>query len=99
MLHAVLRWKHDAFHFFGDISPYNVQTLRLHVRDRARDGGNVRARFEIDPEERAAFVKCAGPWLAHLRDGGNIVELALTDKSVPLGMETRASRSDAVAAG
>jgi hypothetical protein len=93
MLHAVVRSERDAFHFFGEVTPYNLQTLRQHVRDRAWDGGALSVRFEIDAEDQSAFVKYAGKWLPKLRGAGNVVEVTVAGVPVRARMEPASSRA------
>jgi hypothetical protein len=78
MLHAVIRSEGGAFHFIGEVTPYNLQTLRLHMRDRLHDGSGLRVCFEMDPEDQPAFARHAGKLLAKLRRAGNMVEVAVS---------------------
>jgi len=75
MLYAVIRSERDAFHFFGEVSGYNLQTVRQHVRGTAADGGPVHVRFEIEPKDQAAFERHARRWLAALGAKGTVVEV------------------------
>lgn len=76
MLHAVIRsGRDDAFHFFGEVSGYNLQTLRDHVRQTVREDGLVHLRVEIDPADRPTFDRCTEKWLSHLTDAGAVVEV------------------------
>ena len=75
MLHAVIRTDTDAFHFFGEVSGYNLQTLQQHVRQTARESGVVRLQFKIDSTDQAAFDATAGHWLSRLADAGTVVEV------------------------
>ena len=84
MLHAVIRWEHDALHFFGDVTSYNLQTLRLHVRDRARNGGVPAVRFEVDAEDRPRFVKHMSSWLAELRGVASPLEVVVGGVPMPI---------------
>jgi hypothetical protein len=72
MIHAVIRSGHDAFHFFGEVSPYNIQTLRQHVRETAKESGQVHLRVEIDPEDHKEFARCTGKWLPHMAGSGQL---------------------------
>ena len=75
MLHAVIRTDTDAFHFFGEVSGYNLQTLQQHVRHTARESGVVRLQVKIDATDRDAFDARAGRWLSRLADTGTVVEV------------------------
>ncbi len=75
MLHAVIRSGNDAFHFFGEVSGYNLQTLREHVRESARDDGPVHLRVEIDSNDQKTFRRYTGKWLPHLANAGATVEV------------------------
>lgn len=75
MLHAVVRSEQSALHFYGEVSGYNVQTLRQHVRQALRDGSPVHLRLEILPADREAFGYYAGRWLRALRRSGAMVEV------------------------
>lgn len=75
MLHAVIRTDSDAFHFFGEVSRYNVETLRQHVQQTARESGPVRLQLKIDPSDRRAFLAATERWLSRLADNGTLVEV------------------------
>jgi len=75
MLHAVIRSENDTFHFFGEVSGYNLQTLRDHVRETTRDVGPVHLRVEIDHDDQKVFRRYTGKWLPHLADAGATVEI------------------------
>ena len=77
MLHAVIRTESDAFHFFGEVNGYNVQTLQQHVRQTVHDTGAVRLQFEIDPEDQETFRASAARWLSRLMNDGTVVEVAV----------------------
>ena len=75
MLHAVIRTDVDAFHFFGEVNGYNLQTLQQHVRQTVREGGTVRLQMHIEPADRAAFHASADRWLSRLANAGTVVEI------------------------
>jgi len=75
MLHAIIRSERDTFHFFGEVSGYNLETLRHHVRDSARDAEALHLRVEVDPGEREMFTRHAGRWLRRLARAGTTVEV------------------------
>jgi hypothetical protein len=77
MLHAVIRTDNDAFHFFGEVSGYNVQTLQQHVRHTVREAGAVRLQFKIDPEDQEVFRASTARWLSQLASDGTVVEVAV----------------------
>ncbi|HUI28289.1 MAG TPA: hypothetical protein VL403_19570 [Candidatus Kryptonia bacterium] len=77
MLHAVIRSGRDALHFFGEVSPYNLQTLRDHVRQSARESDPLHLRFEIARSDRSAFAHYTEGWLPKLRKSGATVEVAV----------------------
>ncbi|HVN87598.1 MAG TPA: hypothetical protein VMW17_22405 [Candidatus Binatia bacterium] len=78
MLHAVIRSARDALHFFGEVSPYNLQTLRDHARQSARDAEALHLRFEIARSDRRAFNRYTERWLPSLKQSGVTVEVAVT---------------------
>jgi len=77
MLHAVIRSGHDALHFFGEVSPYNLQTLRDHVRQSSRESDELHVRFEIGRSDRQTFAHYTDNWLPELRQSGARVEVAV----------------------
>jgi hypothetical protein len=78
MLHAEIRSGRDAFHFIGEVSGYNLQTLREHVRQTAREDGAVHLRVNIDPDDQLAFRRYTGKWLPRLAAAGTTVEVNVT---------------------
>jgi hypothetical protein len=77
MLHAVIRSDRDALHFFGEVSGYNIQTLRQYVRESARDGGALQLRLEIEADDQSDFAKHTQRWLPALADAGAVVEVEI----------------------
>jgi hypothetical protein len=77
MLHAVIRSGREALHFFGEVNPYNLQTLRDHVRQSVREHQPVQVRVEIDPRDRLAFDQLASKWLLSVQGSGAAVEIAV----------------------
>jgi hypothetical protein len=75
MLHAVIRSDRDALHFFGEVSGYNLQTLRQYVRQSVRDGGPLQVRLEIETDDQTDFVKHTQRWLPTIVDAGAMVEV------------------------
>ena len=75
MLHAVIRTDRDALHFFGEVSDYNLQTLRQYVRQSTQDCGPLNVRVEIEPSDRPAFAKLTAKWLSALVSRGTVVEV------------------------
>ena len=77
MLHAVIRSGREALHFFGEVNPYNLQTLRDHVRQSAREDRTIQIRVEVDPKDRLTFDHLAATWLPRVQDSGAVVEVAV----------------------
>ncbi len=75
MLHAVIRSDRDALHFFGEVSGYNLQTLRQYVRESRRDSGALHVRVEIEPGDQPVFAKQTARWLSALVNRGTVVEV------------------------
>ncbi|HVN83349.1 MAG TPA: hypothetical protein VMW17_00750 [Candidatus Binatia bacterium] len=75
MLHAEIRTDRDAFHFFGEVNGYNLETLRQHVRETALESGTVHLRLEIDRADASAFNGSAAGWLSRLADRGAFIEI------------------------
>ncbi len=75
MLHAVIRSNRDALHFFGEVSDYNLQTLRQYVRQSRQDCGPLNIRMEIEPSDRPAFAKHTSRWVSGLVRRGTVVEV------------------------
>jgi hypothetical protein len=73
MMHAVIRTDRDAFHFFGEVNAYNIQTLRYYVRWPAKDAGAVRLRLHVDAADRKALESYGLQWLSKLP--GTVVEI------------------------
>jgi hypothetical protein len=77
MLHAVIRSTHDALHFFGEVTPYNLQTLRDHVTQSTREDDPIHLRVEIARSDRPAFARYTEKWLPALKQTGATVEIAV----------------------
>ena len=75
MLHAVIRSDRDALHFFGEVSGYNLQTLRQYVRQSNQDCDTLHIRVEIEPDDQPAFATHAASWLPALTHAGAVVEV------------------------
>jgi len=75
MLHAVIQTDNDAFHFFGEVNGYNMQTLRQHVCQTMREVGSVRLLVRIDPTDREAFKTLGRKWLSNVSE--TIVEVSV----------------------
>ena len=75
MLHARIRTPHDAFHFIAEVTPYNLQTLRQHVRQSLREDGQLTISMRIDPADEIAFALATSHWLPALIAAGARVEL------------------------
>ena len=75
MLHAHIRTPHEAFHFIGEATPYNLQTLHQHVRQSMREDGDLELRVELDESDEAAFARSAGRWLPQVIAAGAAVRL------------------------
>ena len=81
MLHAVIRSDHDALHFFGEVSGYNLQTLRQYVRQGTRDGGTLQVRVEIESDDQPVFAKHTAKWLPALVNSGARIEVEVLSVS------------------
>jgi len=75
MLHAVIQTDRDAFHFFGEVNGYNMQTLRQHVCQTMKEAGSVRLLLRIDPTDREVFKTLGPKWLSNV--AGTIVEVSV----------------------
>jgi hypothetical protein len=89
MLHAVIQSDRDAFHFIGEVSAYNLQTLRQHVRQTAKEDGAVQLWVEIDPGDVRTFERYADKWLSGLARVETVIEVRGRDEDAyegaPLG--------------
>ncbi len=83
MLHVRIRTPHDAFHFFGEVSPYNLQTVRQHVRQSLRESGRLTVSLQIDPSDEPLFARFVPAWLRQLGDNGTAVEINETSARTP----------------
>lgn len=77
MMHARISTEHDAFHFFGEVNPYNLETLRQHVRQTMHDDGGIRLLVEIEPADQRAFNQRTARWLPRLVATGTDVQIAV----------------------
>lgn len=77
MLHAVIRTDSDAFHFFGEVNGYNLQTLRQHVHQTVRESGPIRLQLKIDPKDQLSFHTAMRNWLSQLQDSGTVIEVSV----------------------
>jgi hypothetical protein len=75
MFHARIRSPYDAFHFIGEVTPYNMQTLRQHVRQSLREHGRLTISLELDSRDEPAFAHYTARWLPQLFDAGTEVEV------------------------
>jgi hypothetical protein len=75
MLHAVIQTDNDAFHFFGEVNGYNMQTLRQHVCQTTKEVGPVRLLLRIDPNDQEAFKTLGRKWLSNVSE--TIVEISV----------------------
>jgi hypothetical protein len=75
MLHAVIQTDSDAFHFFGEVNGYNMQTLHQHVCQTMREVGSVRLLLRIDPADQEVFKALGPKWLSNV--AGTIVEVSV----------------------
>jgi hypothetical protein len=75
MLHAVIRTRHEAFHFFAEPDAYNLETLQQHVRGARRESGGVRLEISFDPPSGPEVVRRITRWLHRLSRIGVAVEL------------------------
>jgi hypothetical protein len=66
MLHAVIRTEYDAFHFFGEVNGYNMQTLCQHVAQSTREGCTARLQLRIDATDRENFETHCSKWLSRI---------------------------------
>ena len=65
MMHAVIRNSNDSIHLIGHVDPYNMESLRDHVRGMTRHG-EVSLSIEIEPSDTEALHRHAGRWLGRL---------------------------------
>jgi len=74
MFHARICTAHDAFHFIAEVTPYNLQTFRQHIRQSIRENGPLTISLQIDPDDRRNFARHTAHWLPHLIETGTKVE-------------------------
>jgi hypothetical protein len=77
MLHAEIRSRRDALHFVGELSGYNLQTLRQHMTQVMHDSSAVRVHIQVAPSELPFFQRHACRWLPALQARGAIVEVTV----------------------
>jgi hypothetical protein len=82
MLHAHIRTPHDAFHFIAEVNPYNLQTLRQHLRQSLREEGPLHVSLQIDPTDQSAFARYTARWLPQIIAAGNAVEVNVAPPAV-----------------
>jgi hypothetical protein len=75
MLHAVVRSERSALHFLGEVSGYNLQTLRQYVRQSRQDGDTLHVRVEIERHDQPAFIEHTERWWPALAKSGTVVEV------------------------
>jgi hypothetical protein len=75
MFHARICTAHDAFHIIAEVNPYNLQTLRHHLRQSMREGDHVKLSLQIDPSDRRNFDRFTARWLPGLIASGTEVEM------------------------
>ena len=75
MFHARICTPHDAFHFIAEVTPYNLQTFRQHIRQSMREDGPLTISLQIDPDDRRRFARQTSGWLPRLiASGTKVVE-------------------------
>jgi hypothetical protein len=90
MMHAVIRSSNDTIHLIGHVDPYNVESLRDHVRGMARHG-DVSLSIEIEASDTEALQRHAGRWLGRLVATGARVAVRAGTTPVPLFPAGRAA--------
>lgn len=85
MLHARIGTQHDALHFIAEVNPYNLQTLRQHVRQSLRDDAQLKLSLAIDLADQPAFARYTARWLPQLIEAGTVVEMEVSPPIVPAG--------------
>jgi hypothetical protein len=53
MFHARICTTHDAFHLIAEVNPYNLQTLRHHVRQSIREDGPLKISLQVDASDQS----------------------------------------------
>jgi hypothetical protein len=98
MLHARIHTAHDAFHFIAEVTSYNLQTLRQHLRQSVREGAHVTVSLQIDARDELDFARYTAAWLPDLIEAGINVEMdigaALPTTVARTGAVARQSRRD-----
>jgi len=90
MMHAVIRTTNDTIHLIGHVDPYNVESLRDHVRGMGRYG-EVSLSIEIAPSDTDALQRHAGRWLGRLVATGARVTVRAGTTPVLLPVPGRAA--------
>lgn len=75
MLHARISTQYDSFHFIAEVNPYNLQTLRQHVRQSLRDDAQLKVSVAIDVADQPAFARYTARWLPQLIEAGTVAEV------------------------
>jgi len=75
MLHATIHGGQETLHFFGEVAPYNLQTLQQYVRSLRRDHDRLSLRVEVDAGDESDFHRYAGRWLRRLSGRGVRVDV------------------------
>jgi hypothetical protein len=83
MMHAVIRTSNDCIHLIGHVDPYNVESLRDHVRGMGRHG-DVSLVIDIAPADEAALLQHAGRWLSRLAGAGVTVRVQAGPRPIAL---------------
>jgi hypothetical protein len=86
MLRAVIRSGREVFHFSGELSGYNLQTLRQHIR-KPSEAGTVHLRIQIEPSDEEAFGRYSSRWLPELAKSGAVIELRAPHKPSQMSID------------
>lgn len=62
MLRAVIHAGTHRFHFSGEVSGYNLEMLREHVRRSLMEAVPVHLRVAIEPSDERAFTRFGNRW-------------------------------------
>jgi hypothetical protein len=86
MFHVRICTQQGVLNFIAEVNPYNLRTLRQHVRQSLRDEGQLRLSVELEPADQSAFARYTAGWLPQLIRAGTRVEVALSppaDGAIP----------------